>query len=314
MRKVRLRFSGRSLGAMLLGIGLVFAATACGSSSKKSGTPSDTGGKVTAVVIGAKNFAGAQIVSQLYGQALQAKGLPVSFKDNIGPTETVFPLLKKGDIDLYGEYQGTLLTYLHGEPTGDASQTFTRLETKLKGTGVTALGPAEARDVNGFYVLKKTADKYHLATISDLKPVASQLVFGGTPECLDRPLCLGTTEQQLYGLNFKTVMKLDEGGPITNSDLDNGTIDVGLLFTGSSVIKPDYVLLKDDKGLQPADDPIAVVRTGALTSTIRSAVKSVNDKLDTAAYNEMALKVFNDKEDPSAVAKAWLQKVGIIPG
>ena len=75
------------------------------------------------------------------------------------------------------------------------------------------------------------------------------------------PLCLGTTEQRLYNLKFKTVKKLDEGGPITTKALKDGSIDVGLLFTGSSVIDPNFQLLTDDKGLQPANDTIAVWRT-----------------------------------------------------
>ena len=40
-------------------------------------------------------------------------------------------------------------------------------------------------------------------------------------------------------------------------------------------------------------------------------INSVNAKLDTAAYNEMALKIFNDKADPSDVAKAFLTKNGL---
>ena len=51
--------------------------------------------------------------------------------------------------------------------------------------------------------------------------------------------------------------ELDEGGPITDSALKDNSIQVGLLFTGSSVIDPDFQLLTDDKGLQPADDAIA---------------------------------------------------------
>ncbi len=305
MRKARLRFPGRTLGAMLIGIALVFVAAGCGDGGG--------GGSKKAMTVGSKDFAGAQIVSQLYGQALQANDFEVSYKNNIGPTETVFPLAKKGDLDLYGDYQGTLLTYLKGQPTGDRSATFSALEAKLKGTGLVAVGPAPAVDVNGFYVLRKTADKYDLKTVSDLKAVAGQLTFGGPPECLDRPLCLGSTEQQLYGLNFKKVEKLDAGGPITNKALDDGTIDVGLLFTGSSVIKPDYVLLKDDKGLQPADNPIAVVRDAANSAELDDVIRSVNAKLTTDAYNEMALRVFNDKEDPATVAGDWLRKVGLVP-
>jgi osmoprotectant transport system substrate-binding protein len=307
MRKGRMRFSGRALGAMLVGFVLVLAAcSSSGGSDSSSGTATKG-----ALIVGSKDFAGAQIISQAYGQTLASKGYKITYKDNIGPSETVYPLLENGDIDLYGEFSGTFLTYLGGQPTSDSAQVFTAVQKKLASKNIVAVGPATAQDVNAFYVLKKTADKYNLKTVSDLKPVADKLVFGGPAECLDRPLCLGTEEQKLYGLNFKEVKKLDPGGPITNKALDDGTIDVGLLFTGSSVIKPDYVLLKDNKGLQPADNPIALINKKKATTEVKAIIKTVNTKLDSAAYNEMALKVFNDKEDPSTVVTAWLKDVGL---
>ncbi len=305
MRKARLRLGSRALGAMLMGSVLVLAA--CGSSGSKS----DSASTKPAIIVGSKDFAGAQIISQAYGQTLESKGYDITYKDNIGPTETVFPLLQKGDIDLYGEFSGTFLTFRGGTPTSDSAEVFSAVQTELAKSDIVAVGPASAQDVNAFYVLKATANKYHLVNVSDLKAVAPQLTFGGPAECLDRPLCLGDKEQQLYGLNFKEVKKLDPGGPITNQALDDGTIDVGLLFTGSSVIKPDYVLLKDDKGLQPADNPIALVRKQKATSEVKSILGSVNAKLNRAAYNEMALKVFNDKEDPATVVTAWLKDVGL---
>jgi glycine betaine/choline ABC-type transport system substrate-binding protein len=67
----------------------------------------------------------------------------------------------------------------------------------------------------------------------------------------------------------------------------------------------------DDKGLQPADNPIALVRKQKATAGVKSILASVNAKLDRAAYNELALKVFNDKEDPATVVKDWLQQVGL---
>jgi osmoprotectant transport system substrate-binding protein len=302
-----MRFSGRALGAMLVGFALVLAACSSSGSSSSSGTATKS-----ALVVGSKDFAGAQLISQAYGQTLASKGYKITYKDNIGPTETVYPLLENGDIDLYGEFSGTFLTYLKGQPTSNSAQVFDAVQKKLASKNIVAVGPATAQDVNAFYVLKKTANKYHLTKVSDLKAVAPKLVFGGPAECLDRPLCLGTEEQQLYGLNFKEVKKLDPGGPVTNKALDDGTIDVGLLFTGSSVIKPDYVLLKDNKGLQPADNPIALINKGKATPAVKAIIKTVNTKLDSAAYNEMALKVFNDKEDPSTVVTAWLKKNGLI--
>ncbi|HEV7523840.1 MAG TPA: ABC transporter substrate-binding protein [Acidimicrobiia bacterium] len=309
-RNPRRRYPGLALGAMLIALALFLAA--CGSSSKPaaSSTPTSGSSAPTKIVVGQKDFAGAQLLSQLYGQALAAKNFSVSYK-NLGPTEVTYPALKGKNIDLYGEYQGTLLTYLKGTPTGDAATTNSALQTKVTADGVKASTASKALDVNGFYVKKETATKYHLTKLSDLTAVASQLTFGGPPECETRPLCLGTTEQQLYGLKFKTVKKLDAGGPITTSALKDGSIDVGLLFTGSSVIDADFQLLTDDKGLQPADNAIAVWRSGVDSPALVAVIDSVNAKLDTAAYNELALKIFNDKQDPPAVAKAWLKTNGL---
>ena len=100
------------------------------------------------------------------------------------------------------------------------------------------------------------------------KTLDQTLVFGGPPECLERPLCLGDTEKSLYNLDFKEVKKLDPGGPITVKALQDGTIQVGLLFTGSSVIDKDFVLLEDDKGLQPADNPTAIINKSKATPDV----------------------------------------------
>jgi osmoprotectant transport system substrate-binding protein len=306
-RNARTRFPGLALGAMLLTLVLVTAA--CGSSSSSGGS-----GKGQKVVVGMKDFQGAQLLSQLYGQALAAKGFTISYKQ-LGPTEQTYAALKSGEVGLYGEYQGTLLAFLKGTPSGDAAKTNAALQDKVKADNIKASNPpSTAIDVNGFYVTKATASKYHLTNISDLKSVASSLTFGGPPECEQRPLCLGSgpgSEQELYGLQFKEVKKLDTGGPITGQALKDGSIDVGLLFTGSSKIDSDFVLLKDDKGLQPADAAIAVWRTSVDSSALDNVIKSVDSKLDTSAYNEMALKIFNDKQDPSAVAKDWLSKNGL---
>jgi osmoprotectant transport system substrate-binding protein len=138
-----------------------------------------------------------------------------------------------------------------------------------------------------------------------------QLVFGGPPECLERPLCLGETEQELYGLDFKEVKKLDVGGPITTKSLEDNTIQVGVLFTGSSIIKDSFVLLKDDKGLQPADNPTAIIREDKADDDVVRIIDGVNEKLTTDEYNTMALAVFNDKLDPKDVAAKFLSDNGL---
>src|SRR5262245_47844801 len=89
------------------------------------------------LTVGSNDFAGAQAISQAYGQALEAKGYDITFKDNLGATEIVYAALENGDLDGYADYQGTLLTYLGGTPTGDSAETYKLLQDKLKGTDIT---------------------------------------------------------------------------------------------------------------------------------------------------------------------------------
>jgi osmoprotectant transport system substrate-binding protein len=299
MKKARMRRRGLTLGAMTVGIALMVssgAGAAFGAQSDKS------------LTVGAKDFAGAQILSQVWGQALEAKGYDITVKDNIGPTEVIYPALENGDIDAYGEFQGTLLeTQLGGTATADSKEVYAGVKAALKGTDIVASKPAPAVDVNGFYVTKATAKKYKLKTLSDLAKASDKLVFGGPQECETRDLCLGAKSQDLYGFQFQEVKKLDTGGPITTTALEDGDIDVGLLFTGSSVIPKGTVQLTDDKGLQPADNPIFLIRKDKATPALLKIVNAVSAKLTTEAYRDMALKVFNDKEDPADVAATFLK-------
>jgi osmoprotectant transport system substrate-binding protein len=296
------RFRRRAWALLTAGVlTLVVGLTAGGVASAQS----------KSLTVGSKDFSGAQAISQAYGQALENKGYDITFKDNLGATEIVYKALQSGDLDGYADYQGTLLQYLGGQATGDSATTYKALTAKLKGTGIVASQPAPAVDVNGFYVTKDTAKKYKLKKVSDLKKVAGQLTFGGPPECQDRDLCLGPKSQQLYGLNFSEVKKLDAGGPITVQALEDGDIDVALLFTGSSVIPKDAVLLTDDKALQPADNPVFLVKKDKATAATMKTLNAVSAKLTTAAYNKMSLDISENKQDPSDVAAAFLKKNGL---
>jgi osmoprotectant transport system substrate-binding protein len=253
-----------------------------------------------------KNFAGAQALTQAYGQALAGTGAHVTFQEDVGATEQVFPMLQDGTIDAYAEYQGTLLTYLGGKPTADPGATHAALEKRLEGTGVVVSKPAPAVDVNGFYVTRKTAARYHLTKVSDLAKVAPRLTIGGPPECPTRPLCLGDKSQRAYGLHFAAVVGIDPSTAATRQALVHGDIDVAVLFTGSSVIPRNAVLLRDDKGLQPADNPVLLIRQETATPETLRVIDAVSAKITTAAYNRMAFALSSGHQDPTQVAAQFL--------
>jgi osmoprotectant transport system substrate-binding protein len=256
--------------------------------------------------IGSKNFSGADVLSQVFGQALAAQGGQITFLPDAGPTEDAFAKLQASEFDGYGEYQGTLLEFLGGSPTADSEKTHADLQARLREHGLVASDPAPAVDANGFYVTRKTADKFDLVKVSDLKKLAPKLVLAAPPQCLTRPLCLGPAEQRKYGLQFKDVLLLDDGGPKTRAALARGTADVAVLFTGSSVIPRNAVLLRDDKGLQPADNPVMVLREEAATPDVLRVINEVAGEITTSAYREMALDVSVRHRDPADVAATFL--------
>ena len=262
--------------------------------------------QTASISMASKNFAGAEVLTQAYGQALAARGAHITFVNDVGATEVAFPGLVAGTYDAYAEYQGTLLTYLGGKPTAQSRSTHAALVKRLAGTGLTVSAPAPAIDVNGFYVTRKTARKFHLSTVSDLRKVAPRLRIGAPPECQARPLCLGDESQRVYGLHFASVVPFDPDTSATQRALRRGAVDVAVLFTGSSVLPADAVLLRDDKALQPAENPVLLMRTAVASPETLRVVDAVSARITTSVYNRMSLAVSRDEKDPTEVAARFL--------
>ncbi len=287
-------------GALLLVLALV--AAACGSGG-------DT------IKVGSTNFTEQEILGEIYAQTLEANGYQVERKFKLGARDVVEPALEAGEIDLYSEYAGTVLEFLNGgagEASGDVDATVAKLRTRFADRGVTVLDYAPAVDSNALVVTQDTASKYGLSKISDLQTVAGDLVFGGPPECPERPFCL-IGLQDTYGLSFAEFKPLDTGGPITVAALESGEIDVGLLFSSDGAIAAKgFVVLDDDLRLQPADNIIPVARTEIADDKLIELINGVTAKITTSDLSEMNKLVNIDKEDASVVAHNWLHDNGIV--
>jgi osmoprotectant transport system substrate-binding protein len=144
--------------------------------------------------------------------------------------------------------------------------------------------------------------------------IASQLTLGGPPECPERPFCIPGL-RDVYGIEFGQFVPLDVGGPLTIEALENGEIDVALLFSTSSVIgERGWVVLEDDQGLQNAENITPVVRTEVLDDAIEERLNAVSAALDTETMTELNGRVEIDGEDPAAVAADFLQEQQLLGG
>jgi len=295
---------GRWLAAVAA---LAFVATACGSTS----TPATSTSKGT-VTVGGFAFTEGSVLAELYGQALAHDGYDVKYRLNLGSREVVAPALKSGQIDMYIGYAATDLEYYNnkaGEANGDATATTAKLNSHLQSQNLVALTPSAAVDQNAFAVTKATAQKYNLVKISDLAPVASQLVLGAGPECPTRPYCQPGLES-VYGLHFKKFVSLGEtDGASTRAAFKNGSIDVGLVFSSDGDLNQQgLVVLQDDKHLEAADNVVPILRTAAASDEAKKVLNAISAKLTTSDLVTLNSQVQIQHQDPDAVAKAWLEQ------
>lgn len=262
------------------------------------------------ITIGSTNFGEQVIIANLYADALKQAGVRTNLRVNLGTRKSVEPALAAGALDLYPDYAGSLLIYLVPSDTAKATQLSTdlpALNRALGKHGAEVLAPAPAVDQNVFAVTRQTASKYHLTTLSSLKPVASKLTLGAPPECSSYYYCLPGLEH-VYGIHFANVVSTDESGPTTIAYLRNGRVQVAELFSSDGAIAQyGFVQLADDKHLQPADHVVPVIRKAVATPAVTRALDAVSQKLTTDQLQKLNLEVSITHEDPSMVAAKWFK-------
>lgn len=287
---------------------MALVAGACGSGDDADGPT---------IVVATFNFGESLILGEIYAQVLEDGGYPVERNLGLGSREVVKPALESGEIGLVPEYTGSLGNFLGVTPTADEQSTWQEVKDAFEENGVTLLGYAPAQDKNGFVVTGQTAASLGLSRVSDLAPVAGDLVFGGPPECPERLNCLPGLETT-YGLTFAEFKPLDVGGPLTVAALEGGDIDVGVLFTTDGVIAAKgFVLLEDDKGLNPAENIVPAVRMEIVDSYGEDFVElldRVSAAITTPDLTEMNRRAGIDQEDPAAIAADWLSDNGFVSG
>ena len=151
--------------------------------------------------VGSTNFSEQLILGELYAQVLEANGFTVERRFNLGSREIVAPALESGQIDLMAEYLATAEAFWAKDATkasSDPTATQRALQDVVGPKNLTVLDYAQAVDTNGFVVTKATADRLRLTKMSDLAPVAGDLVLGGPPECPQRPFCLSWAAANLW--------------------------------------------------------------------------------------------------------------------
>ena len=269
------------------------------------------------VVIGAFNFSESRVLAEVYGQALEASGFSTDVLHDVGPREVIEPALEQNQIDVAVEYLGASLAFLDPDAFAtvtDRSHAYDLLRREFAAKGVRTFQPAPGENRNEFVVTSATAEENDLTKLSDLQKIDSNIVFGGPPECVARPLCLQGLERR-YQLEFDSFLPLDAGGPQTVAALDAGEVDIALLFTTNPAIADGrLVALRDDRDLQPPENILPVARTEVVArygEDFVATMDAVTRLLTTDALRSLNAEVELAQRTPEEAARDWLAEQGL---
>lgn len=284
------------------------------------------------VKVGAKDFTEQLIVGEIVAQLLENDGFSVERNFNI-PTLIVHEALVSGDVDTYVEYTGTGLIAILGQelpprdeasPEADASATPAAgggyadkvydivAEAYPEEFGVEWLKPWGFNNTYAIAMRRDQAEELGVTSISDLVPLAGDLVLGSTPETIAREDGVMGLENT-YGLEFDKVVGFDAG--IMYSAINDEEVDVITAFaTDGRIESMDLVLLEDDLEFFPPYFAAPVVRQDMLEQApeIRDVLNVLADQIDDARMTEMNFLADDAGQEPADIARNFLIDVGIV--
>lgn len=284
-----------------------------------AGCSSSSSDKVT---IGAFNFTESQILAELYAGVLSNAGFETSVLQSTN-REVLASALEAGEVQVVPEYVGTFTEFLNRATngpdapilaSGDLDMTWLEGQGLAEPLGITLLDPSPAADQNAFAVTAAFAEANGLRTLSDLGALSQQapIRLGGPPECPDRPFCQPGLEGT-YGVVVNSFLPLDAGGPLSKQALEQGRIDVALVFSSDGGVQAlNLRVLDDDKKLQQVDNVVPAVLTSALTPAMADALNALSAAMTTDDLIAMNKAVDIDRQTPAQVAQDFLKAKGLI--
>ena len=266
-----------------------------------------------AVKVGSKNFTEQFVLAEIYAQALEAAGVKVERKVNLGGTLIAHKALEEKEIDFYPEYTGTILVaVLKQEAMTDRKAVYDKVKSEYAAKGLVVLNETPFQNTYNMVVRPDTAERYKLETLTDLAKVSKDLKLGAGPEFRDRKDGIPGLKAK-YGMEFKEDLQLAIG--LRYQALKSDQIQVVNGYSTDGMISAMKLKrLKDDKNLWPPYYVVPVVRKDTLDANpkIAEVLNRTSAMLDESSMAEMNYKVDGEKMEPKDVAHDFLKAKGVV--
>ncbi|HJR59635.1 MAG TPA: ABC transporter permease/substrate-binding protein [Vicinamibacterales bacterium] len=268
-------------------------------------------GRRSAVVVGSKNFTEQVILGELVAQALEAEGVTVMRKLNLGGTFVCDRGIRSGDLDVYVEYTGTAVSAVfHEVVPHDPAQALARARELYARAQVSVLEPLGFN--NTFTILVRGADARArgLKTVDDLRPLAPGWRPGFGYEFLQRQDGYPGLVQT-YGLSFGSQPRGMDLSLIYRALADRQVDVIAGDATSALIDALDLAPLDDTRRYFPPYDAIPVVRTAALLRepAIGRAFARLAGRVSDAEMRRMNAAVDLERRDVREVVRGFLARI-----
>ena len=304
MEKAKLRTIFVAFAVMVIGLGVSYTPSFLPKPEKEN------------LVIAGKLGPEPEILANMYKILIEENtDMTVTVKPNFGKTTFLYEALKKGDIDIYPEFTGTVTeSLLKPAPQVDHDPEAVNQAARdgiKRQDNLALLKPMAYQNTYAVAVPKKIAQEYGLKTISDLKKVEGQLKAGFTLEFNDREDG-NKGLQKVYGLNLQ-VSTMEPA--LRYQAIQSGEIQITDAYsTDAELARYDLVALEDDKQLFPPYQGAPLMKEALLKkhSELEGILNKLAGKITAEQMSQMNYQVGVAGKPAAQVAHDFLVKEGVI--
>jgi osmoprotectant transport system substrate-binding protein len=283
--------------------------------------------QAAAIVVSSKIDTEGALLGNMIAAALEAKGLPIERRLQLGPTNIVRAALLAGQIDIYPEYTGDGALFFHREEDPvwkNAAQGYAAVRAMDAAQNhLVWLAPAPA---NNTWVIAIRKDIPGFPAQRCLDDLAGYLAKGGdfrlaaSAEFVESPAALPAFEKT-YGFHLTAQQLLTLSGGNTAATLRAAAegisgVNAAMAYgTDGELAALGLVTLCDDKGAQVVYAPAPVVRQAVLDEhpEIAPLLDRIFGTLTLETLQSLNARIAVDGESPERVASSYLAAKHLLP-